>query len=389
MVRWSWLDKFLFTKRDNARPFLRFGGQKELPKRSDLTSTPDPLAPLLAALSWKYGTNDAKLEPFMLPESGSTKMKEYLAHWVGRVWIHQNKLPTGARLNSFDIFGLESEFRDYIAKHGTDLFDYGMTVEEILLSQQLHDATPYTLLLAKRYEDYATSRITDKFTLESEVLVWLLAGLCINLGIDRPLLSVMTTNGEIGHCIQIGGLNGIDFIHPRGNTHIPCGWFSFHDPWPARSLLASKQDFTEIDIFEDVSRPPLWLISPADLEKVIVGFIFPKSLSTELNDLLLAVGKLEKNRRNAEIPLWIECPEKPDQLFPLLLAMHGGKTPTTFLNLVGLAQLNFIVEDVGSAQSLLLGAYAIKPTSETKELFVTILTNFGHSELAKKWLNSL
>lgn len=385
MIRLSWPARFFPASRNVATPHLQFGGQGDRRKNPIQRGNPDPLAPLLTALSWKYVTQDAKFESYKYPEYGSEKMKEQLGHWVGRIWIHQNKWPTGAKLRSFEILKLEPEFRDYITKHGPELFDYGITVEETWASQQLYSADPIVLFLSKRFEGEATTRITRKKILESEVLVWLLAALCFELDIDRPVLQVMTTNGQSGHNIAISGLNGVDFVHPRGDTHIPRGWFSFHDPWPARSLLASKQKFPLIDVFEDVSQPPFWLISPDDLERVIVGFAVPSSLMPAMHKLLSTVDLVKKHRRDGRTPLWIENPMEPEQPFFAMLAMHGGKTPTTFASLVGLAQLNLLIKDVDNARVLLREAYAVRPTSETRASFVSLLTHFGHMEPAKEW----
>ena len=73
---------------------------------------------------------------------------------------------------------------------------------------------------------------------------WLLGGICLKLEIVAPALNVLVTDGESGHTIVLSGLNGVDFQHPRGQP-VRRGWFSFYDPWPARSLLARSGITTE------------------------------------------------------------------------------------------------------------------------------------------------
>ena len=106
-------------------------------------------------------------------------------------------------------------------------------------------------------------------------IVWLLGGICLKLEIVAPALNVLVTDGESGHTIVLSGLNGVDFQHPRGQP-VRRGWFSFYDPWPARSLLALERHYDGVmNVLEDISRPPFWLISPEELSKVVVGFLFP------------------------------------------------------------------------------------------------------------------
>jgi hypothetical protein len=367
-----------------ARRFLRFGGRKGRGRGPKSTREADALTTFLGALSWKYVTEDAKFEDYEYRADDPDKLKEDLAHWTGRIWMHHNEVPTGAELESFEILDLEPEFRRYLDKHGGSVFDDGLTLEELWVAQQLYSKEPMVLFLSDRFAGEATDQITDKQILESEILVWLIAGICFKCGIDMSL-NVLTSNGRMGHTIYIRGLNGVDFLHPREDTNIKRGWFSFHDPWPARSPLADRSAFPDIRVFEDITGPPLWLISPSDLEKVVVGFLIPSTVLSSLSDLVFAVKTLRRMRPDPKVPLWIESWVNSDQLFFSLFQLNGGNSPTAFHNLVGLAQAHLLIDDVSGAQALLQNAYALNPTGESKALFAEILRKCGHNEIAQEW----
>jgi len=75
------------------------------------------------------------------------ELRNYIAHWAGRVWFHSNEMPTADRLRDFDLMSLEGAFRKYIKTHGEGLFEQGMTVEEIWAFQQLISAEPWVTIV--------------------------------------------------------------------------------------------------------------------------------------------------------------------------------------------------------------------------------------------------
>ncbi len=310
-------------------------------------------------------------------------MKKKLAHWAGRVWGYDNPIPSDEELWSFDIFRLESQFRQYMRTHSPDLFDDGMTIDEIWVSQQLYSARPLTFLVSSRFRSQVSDKVRHKAFPKSDALIWILAALFME---SEPgsAKNVIITNGVVGHTINIRGLNGVDFRHPRDGKRISKGWFSFHDPWPARSLLASKSDFPMIEVLEDVTHPPFWLISPGDLEKIIVGFIIYPNMTGLLADFFRVLAILQK-KQPAGIPLWLENEMKAQHPFPLLFAMHGNITPTTFETTLGLAQFNLLCGDAKRAEQVLGLAYELMPKQSTKQTIIEILEHFGETDLAMKW----
>jgi hypothetical protein len=179
-------------------------------------------------------------------------------------------------LRSFDIMSLAPQYRQYVATHGKSLFDRGMSVEEIWASQQLYSAKPMVLILAETFASQPHARVDPKFITTSQSMVWLLAAMCMRFNVTSLGINVLVSDGRTGHTISLTGLNGVAFTHPRG-TAVQAGWFSFHDSWPARSLLAPEHGYP-VMVLEDITRPPFWLIAPQDLDKIVVGFLISVDL---------------------------------------------------------------------------------------------------------------
>jgi hypothetical protein len=363
---------------------LLFGGH-EIPPT--VPANLGSLKELLGWLSWKFVTADPTFSsPDLdeLRENDLDEYREYIAHWAGKIWFHANEMPIGADLRAFDLISLEDDFRKYVSQRGRSLFDHGLTVEEIWAAQELHSAEPMVLLLADRYAGQPSKRVGDlRHISSSESLVWILAAMCLRFNVRQPGLNVMVTNGKIGHTIAIAGLHGLTFEHPRGDL-VRAGWFSFHDPWPARSLLAPERNFG-VRVLEDVTRPPFWLISPSDLDKVIVGYVISVDMLPSMNEQFALLDFAQELHRGTSRPLWIEGDE-PEQPFSLMLAANGGLTPTSAHSLRGLAQVRLYLHDLDGALDLFEQAFELAP--DDTALFVSrSLAAFSYERLAAEWDN--
>lgn len=365
-------------------PTLLFGGRDDTPQAS-----PDygRFGELYKWLSWKYVTPDARFDINQDLERQKVDDPEgyrgAVAHWAGRVWLHQNEMPTGAGLRAFDLMALEPEFRRWIARHGQGLFERGLSVEEVWGSQQLYSAKPMVVVLSEKYSDQPTARVGElKQVAPSDSLVWLLAAMLLRLRVTAPGINVMVTDGNFGHTISLSGLHGVPFQHPRGD-YVRAGWFSFHDPWPARSLLAPEREFG-VRALEDVSRPPFWLISPEGLDKVIVGFLISVDMLSVMADAFQLLDFATALHKHNGRPLWLEEDDEPDQPFSLMLADTGGLTPTTVQNLHGLARIDAYFDDTAHAEALLEEAYRFDKQG-TIRFAVRMFTTFGYHLLAQKW----
>lgn len=368
-----------------ATPPLLFGGHDSAPP-------PEPdygrFRELYEWLSWKYVTVDPTFTVNEDLERQKTEdpegYKGNIAHWAGRVWFWQNEMPSGPDLRAFDLMSLESEFRHWITRHGQGLFERGLSVEEVWGSQQLYSAKPMVVMLARNYANQPTARIGElKHVTQSDALIWLLAAMLLRLRVTRPGINVMVTDGSFGHTISLSGLHGVPFEHPRGDS-VRAGWFSFHDPWPARSLLAPEHEFG-VRALEDVSRPPFWLISPDDLDKIIVGFLISVDMLQMLKESFQLLDFAMALHKHSGRPLWLEEDDKPDdQPFSLMFADTGGLTPTTAESLRGLAQIDVYFNDLTHAE-MLLGEALRLDKHGTTEFAARMFTAFGHRSLAQKW----
>ena len=359
---------------------VRFGGRAAAP-----ASSPDAgeLAPLLEALSWKYTKADAVFAPYALPAQGDREaLAEDIASWAGRVWIHRHPLPPPAELRDFDILSLEPEFRDYIDAHGGTLFDSGLTLREIWASQQLYSAQPMVLFVARRYANQRLESVEPKRVCDPADLVWLIGAMCTELDSRGPTLNVLVSDGRSGHTIMVAGLNGFSFVHPRGDT-VGSGWFSFHDPWPARSLLAPERDFDRVRALEDIGRPPSWLISPADLDRVVAGFLLPVDVLPSLADVFATLDLVNAMHRGTSLPTWIEDPRRPDEPFALTLARKGSSSPLAVAGLVGLGRASLIVGDLDRALERFEAAYRLDRLAARAAS--GLLATFRHPRLAREW----
>jgi hypothetical protein len=310
---------------------LLFGGRPEGTVPDSYTISGDSWAALFGQLSWKYTKTKHEWSPYSLPDPRNREaLREQIAPWAGRVWFHLNEVPKGEYLRSFDLFSLEKPFRSYIERYGGDIFNRGASVEEIWCSQQLYSSKPYVLMLSERFRHIKADRVEPKKVDSPDTLVWILAALCdawtVRLPEGKDLgFNVLVNGGDSGHTIYISGLNGSDFIHPRGSL-VRRGWFSFQDPWPARSLLVQEQQYKDIRVLEDITRPHSWLISPEDLSKILVGFLLSIDLLPVLSGYMKVLDDLKFAHKGTNIPLWNENPREPKLLFPILLGSRGGMT---------------------------------------------------------------
>jgi len=200
--------------------------------------------------------------------------------------------------------------------------------------------------------------------------------------INRRGFNVLVTDGKIGHTIYITGLNGIDFEHPRG-TQVRAGLFSFHDPWPARSLLAPERDFSGVRALEDVTRPPFWLISPDDLEKVIVGYLLPIDGLPVFLDIFRTLNIVERMHVGSARPLWIdEYSPDPEHPFGTLFALRDGVAPGTAERLLGLGRTDLLMENLQGALECFEGAFNLGLPG-AGQLAARLLASAGHDSLAK------
>jgi hypothetical protein len=364
---------------------LRFGGRKGLAGGEHAEPpTDETLELFLGWLSKKFVLTQATFSPHQIPSSGSAEMKDDIAHWIGRVWMLDHPLPDRAHLSSFDILSLEKEYVAWIHQHGASLFDDGMAIEEIWFSQQLHDRKAYTVVVCDRFVKELTGRIDQSRVLDAQSLVWVLGAMCAHPLIDVSTgFNVLVAHGETAHTISLRGMNSIRFDHPRGDVEVPEGWLTFHDPWPARSLLTQSGVEPRITVLENIAMPPYWLISPEDLAKVAVGFLFPTEDFDIVEDMLVALTRWRVDPTSRERPPWLEL-SSSDEQFPVLRAV-GAPLRTLFPSQVGLAQVALVTGDVEAAQDLLESAYRLQPTEASSGLFAGIMEKFEQPGLASAW----
>lgn len=311
-------------------------------------------------------------------------MRGDIAHWIGRVWMHDHAVPDPTQLSSFDILSLEKEYVAWVNRHGASLFNDGMAIEEIWVSQQLHDRRRYTVVVCERFKGELTPRIDQRRVLDAQALVWVLGAMCVDPRLTLTGgFNVLAAHGETAHTISLRGMNDVAFDHPRGDVAVPEGWFTFHDPWPARSLLTKPGVEPWLTVLENIAMPPYWLISPEDLSKVAVGFLFPTENFDIVEDILAALEQLRANHRPRARPPWFEL-SSSDELFPVLRAM-GAPLETLFPSQVGLAQVALFNGDVEAAKDLLESAYRLRATSASCDLFASIMDKFEQPELALAW----
>lgn len=342
---------------------------------------------MLGELSWKFVRETAKFEPHRLPAPGDADaMKEEIAQWVGRVWSHTHELPQDDDLASFDILSLECEFRSYIEANGPSLFDRGQSVEEIWCATKLFLRKPVTVYLSDRFSEAASARVTSKQVESAEMLVWILAALSCGLSITSPTINVLVTDGSAGHTLALAGLNPVTYPHPRG-VSARRGWFTFHDPWPARSLLAFEKGYGAAAAYEDIARPPFWLLSPEDLADVLVGFMLPTEFQKDIDDLTNITRMLTDERSSDRKPIWYETPGS-DELFPVLSLSHGGQFGAEASALLGLARWALMRGEVDEAEARFEAACEIDPM-EAAIAANQLYRAFGRQQLAQAWYERL
>ena len=363
---------------------LRFGGRSETtfePANKSLND--DDLARFLEFLSPRFVKQDATFPPDDVPEPGSEEMRDLIAHWIGRVWMHEHPMPGPDQLPAFDILSLQDDCLAWLDRNGGHLFEYGLTVEEIWVSQQLYQRQEFTLVLCDRFEGELTPLVSNRLMLDAQTLVWVLAAMCVDprVPISRGW-NVLVAHGQTAHTVSLRGLNAIPFDHPNGDVEIPEGWFTFDDPWPARSLLTRKGE-PEITVLENIAMPPYWLISPEDLSKVVVGLLFPTRDFDIIEDMVSGLRQVGLGHGSRNRAPWFES-QGSAELFPLLRAI-GDPLSTLYSSQVGLAQIALLHERVEEAQELLEAAFALRPSEESRILFTNILREFKQPDLAEHW----
>jgi hypothetical protein len=283
------------------------------------------LQKLLAGLAWKYVTDVPSFDHYQPFDSlDREEQRTRLFDFSGRVWFHEHGMPTGDDLANFKIESLEAEVRQYEALYGRTIREgVGLTFTECWASYQLAARQKTYLFIQKPYESQLEDVVT-RIGVSSEQLVWLVAAICKQYDPVGRRLAVIVSDGEKSHTIYVSGLSGIDFRHPKGPV-VEGSWFTFHDPWPARSLLAPERGYGCVEVLEDVLLPPQWLISAQDLNRVIVGFCLPQSELSEWHMLFKTFNsKTQSHLDNIKLgikqPFWTDSLVGP-QPFALLLAM--------------------------------------------------------------------
>ena len=300
---------------------IRFGGHYSVPM---VRGGAGELTPLLTELCWeKYVRDTAEFDGSAdIDKLDKINYQALLMHWIAKVWLHGNPIPLEARktldstrevLRKFDATLLEPKFREYVRIHGRDFAREGLNLEEGWVMNELGRSQPCVLIVERRYAANLGPHVS-RMELHTEQVLWLLADLCFRMELSRPVFPVLVSDGFHGHVIKMGGLSGIRYKHPRGIT-VEQDWFVFEDPWPARSLLAFEQNYGGAKAIEDVSRPPAWVISPEDLNRVIVGFV----LEYDVVDALGHMFRTMKTVSSGSVrPLW--------KTFGLLSRLHEGNT---------------------------------------------------------------
>lgn len=281
---------------------IRFGGG-----HSSVPMVPGgagELAPFLTWMCWeKYVRDKPEFTPGdSLDELDHRSYQALLWHWIVSVWLLENPWPPREAfgnidslreaLGKFDSTLLEPAFRDQVRRYGREFGRVGLNLEQCWAMSQLRRGEPCVLIVDRRYSANLAPNVS-RMELNSEQLVWLLAELGFRREAERPNFPVLVSDGFHGHTISMGGLSGINYKHPRGIS-VGWDWFVFEDPWPARSLLAFEQNYGGAKAFEDVARPPAWVISPSDLNRVIVGFVLSYDEMAALGDMFQSMETVSK-----------------------------------------------------------------------------------------------
>ncbi len=337
------------------------------------------LVPLLGSLAPKYVRTRAEF--VKKDQSVPIELRKSICHWAVRDWFHRNPWPTSAQLRSFDVMSLEPEYRKHVERYGDRIQEVGLTIEEGNLASGLLFGCPHIFLLSTTFQSEPHSTIEDLRLWDPDELVWLCGMLCLFTK-DPTMMGqpVCVSDGRIGHIVSITGINSLSYHHPRG-IQIEPGWISFHDPWPARSLLAVERDFAGVHVIEDVSRPPHWLISPKDLERIVVGIPLNADWVPAYMPLFKALDILRSTK--APRPLWNERWGDVRGWFALAFAMEGP-SPTTVQSLVGLARVAWLQDDAQFAFAWLDAGYKTDG-SKFRHAMKEVLPNLGVAELGISW----
>jgi hypothetical protein len=134
----------------------------------------------------------------------------------------------------------------------------GATIQQIWLLFTVWGTQPYCLL-ARPLPAASTERITRLVSCSPADLIETLKQ--IHTATGSIGVNVAYHDGKTGHCIMV-------YAYDVGRDR-----FIYHDPWPARSLLAKENNPVGIDAQPEGSR---WSVTAKELESVVVAaFIFP------------------------------------------------------------------------------------------------------------------
>lgn len=134
----------------------------------------------------------------------------------------------------------------------------GATIQQTWLVFTLFGIETYCLL-ARPLPPAATQRITRLVNCSAAELIGTLKS--IQAATNTLGVTVAHHDGKTGHCIT---LKAYDTARDR---------FIYHDPWPARSLLAAENNAAGVDA---QSEGKLWSVTAPELERVVfAAFAFP------------------------------------------------------------------------------------------------------------------